>query len=173
MDLCLRRLAILLTMTLYLTLTVSSDAHQAPVNCLATVTVTMSRELSTDCSSSNWVNQTCSDFNGVLSIISHAIMPSDVDCIAIRLTPGTYLITEVHQIRTSVAIRGTIGVFVTFNLSDEYLASLNHSIGKPLYVLSFSDVEHVELSSIVFYDSPGIIGMDDIPNVRVVECTFE
>ena len=163
---------------LYFTLAVISDAHQAsvnqaPVNCLTTVTVTLTKELSTNCDSSNWVNQTCNDFNDVLSIISRSVVPDYVDCIEIRLMPGTYMITEAHQIRTNVTVRGTSGVVVTFNLSDEYLASVNHSSGKPLYVLSFSGAEYVELSSIVFYNSPGLIGMDDILSVRVAKCTFE
>ena len=83
------------------------------------------------------------------------------------------MITEIHQIRTNVAVRGTSGVVVTFNLSNEYLASVNHSSGKPCYVLSFSDAEYVQLSSTIFYNSPGLIGMDGFLSVRVTECTFE
>ena len=175
MDLLLRRSyrALSLTAMLCFTLAVISDIHQAPVNCLITRAVTLSEELSTNCDSSNWVNETCNDLNGVLSIISHTVVPDYVDCIEIRLMPGTYMITEVHQIKTNVIVRGTSGVVVTFNLSDEYLASVNHSSGKPLYVLSFSDAEYVELSSIVFHNSPGLIGMYDILSVRVAECTFE
>ena len=41
------------------------------------------------------------------------------------------------------------------NLGDEYLASasVNHSGGQSLYMSSFSDAEHVDLSSIVLYNS--------------------
>ena len=69
------------------------------------------------------------------------------------------MITEVHQIRTNVVIRGASGVPVSFNLSDEYLASVNHSSGKPLYVAtrSFSDAEYMlscpPLCSIIVLDS--------------------
>lgn len=98
------------------------------------------------------MNQTCSDFNGVLSIISDAVVPDNVDCIEISLMPRTYVVTEMHQIRTNVAIRGTSGVVVTFNLSDEYLASINYSSGKPLYVLSFTDAECPLLCSILVLD---------------------
>ena len=174
MGLCLRQ-SLLLTTALYLTLAVTSDVLFLPTNCSTIVTITLRKEPSTvsNCSISNWVNQTCSDFNAVLSIISDAEVPDNVDCIEIRLMPGTYVVTEMHQIRTNVAIRGTSGVVVTFNLSNEYLARNNYSSGKPLYVLSFTDAEYVELSSIVFYTSPGLIGMDDILSARVMECTFE
>lgn len=173
MDLFLRQ-ALLLTTSLYLTRAVISDTRKLPpISCSVTVTITLREELSTNCDSSNWVNQTCSDFNGVLSIISHAVVPGNVDCIEISLMPGTHTITEVHQIGTNIAIHGTSGARVAFNLSDEYLASVNHSSGKPLYVLSFSGAGYVELSSIVFYDSPGLIGIDGVLSVRVVECTFE
>lgn len=172
MGFCLRQ-SLLLTTALYLTLAVTSDVHFLPTNCSTTVTITLREEPSTNCSISNWVNQTCSDFNGVLSIISDAVLPDNVDCIEISLMPGTYVVTEMHQIRTNVAIRGTSGVVVTFDFSNEYLASINYSSGKPLYVLSFTDAEYVELSSIVFYTSPGLIGMDDILSARVIECTFE
>ena len=84
------------------------------MNCLITITVTLTEELSTNCVNSNWVNETCNDLNGVLS---HTVVPDYVDCIEIRLMPGTYnMITEVHQIRTNVVIHGASGVIVTFNL---------------------------------------------------------
>lgn len=165
--------ALWLTAVLCFTMVVTSDAQQVPVNCSITVTVTLRDELSTNCNSSNWVNETCNDFNDVLSIISYTVLPDSVDCIEIRLTPGRHEVTEVHQIKANVAIRGASGVVVTFNLSDEYLAGVNHSSGKPLYVLSFTDAECIELSSIVFYNNPGLIGMDNILTARVTECTFE
>lgn len=167
------RQSLLLATALYLTLAATSDVHNLPTNCSTTVTITSREEPSTNCSSSNWVNQTCSDFNGVLSIISHAVVPDNVDCIEIRLLPGTYVVTKVHQIRTNVVFCGTNGVVITFNLSNVYLASINYSSGKPLYVLSFTNAEYVELSSIVFHTSPGLIGMDDILSARVMKCTFE
>ena len=76
----------MLTAMLYFVLAVISDAHQAPVNCLITITVTLTEELSTNCDSFNWVNETCNDLNSVLSIISHAVVP---DYVEIRLMPGT------------------------------------------------------------------------------------
>ena len=163
--------ALLLTAVLYFTLVVTSDIQKVSTNCL--ITVILNKELSIACNSSNWMNGTCSNFNDVLSIISSTDMPDYVNCIEIRLMPGRYLVTEVHLIKTNVAIRGESGVIVTFNLSEEYLASIEYSSGKPLYVLSFSGAQYVELSSIVFRNSPGLIGADDILSVRVVECTFE
>ena len=90
------------------------------------------------------------------SPLSHTLVPDYVDCVEIRLMSGTYMITEVHQIRTNVVIRGASGVPVSFNLSDEYLASVNHSSGKPLYVAT-SDAEYMlscpPLCSIIVLDS--------------------
>ena len=68
--------------------------------------------------------------------------------------PGTYMITEVHQIETNVVIRGGSGVVVTFNLSDEYLASVNHSSGSMYYhsvMLNMSSCP--PLCSIIILDS--------------------
>ena len=160
--------ALLLAATLCFTLAVSNKSQNVSQNC--STMVTLSEELSTDCNSSNWMSETCNNFNDVLSIISNN---DSVDCVEIRLMPGRYVLTEMHLIKTNIVIRGESGVFVTFNFSDEYLKSVNHSSGKPLYVLSFSDAKYVELSFIAFSSSPGLIGADSILSVRVVGCTFE
>ena len=146
----------------------TSESDNGHTSCLMIVSI--SKEASTDCDNSTWVNGSC-DLNNILSIITQ-VVPDDLDCIEIRLMPGRHIIKEAHTLRTNIILNGENGVIVTFDMSKEYLASVNHSSGNPLYVLSFRDVDYVELSSIVFHNSPGLIGFDNIHNVRVVKSTF-
>ena len=147
------------------------ESMKAHMDC--SMIVTVSREPSMPCNDTSWINETCSNLNDVLSIISHTVLPDDVNCIEVRLRPGRYVLTEVHKIKTNIAIRGDSGATVTFDMPKEYLALVNHSGGNPFYVLSFSDADYTELSFIMFYDSPGLIGFDNVLIVWVVRSTFE
>ena len=151
--------------------TISYESAKAHTDCL--VMVTVSKEQFSTCNDTKWVNATCGSLNNVLSIVSHTVMQDEFACIEVRLMPGRYVITEVHRIRTNVVLRGESGVFVTFDMKEDYLARMNYSSGNPFYTLSFSDAKYSELSSIAFYNSPGLIGFDSITSVKVIKSTFE
>lgn len=162
---------LLLLAVLLLSYVIPHQAIKAPVDCSTIVTV--SKEPSMSCNDTSWINETCSNFNNVLSILSRTVLPDYLNCVEVRLRPGRHVLTAVYKMRMNIALRGDSGALVTFDMSKEYLARMNHSGGSPFYVLSFGDANYTEISSIMFYDSPGLIGFDNLLIVWVVQSTFE
>ena len=91
------------------------------------------------------------------------------DCVDISVTEGVYLLTEDISISHNLRLRGEGNVTVRFNFSER---SDPRRTSQPHYLLSFSNVSHVELSGLDFYDSPGIITIFSVTSVVVEDCSF-
>ena len=94
--------------------------------------------------------------------------PSDA-CFQVAIAPGNYTISQVLNISQNVALRGVGGdVNVAFNATKpaEYV------ISQPFYVVQFLNASFAAFTNIHFTSSPGIIGFENVTEVRITNCTF-
>ena len=133
-------------------------------NCSVRITVDQSVTDAGNCTASG----VCSDLQDVLLRVARRAVFSP-DCVDISVTEGVYLLTEDISISHNLRLRGEGNVTVRFNFSER---SDPRRTSQPHYLLSFSNVSHVELSGLDFYDSPGIITIFSVTSVVVEDCSF-
>ena len=164
----LTSLCVLLQLFLSNSLCQSEDQRAA---CSVWITVDQIADSAIDCdtlTSSSLVNRTCSDLQAVLSSLTHNRTVSS-DCIDVLVRQGNYLITEFVSINQNLTLHGEGNVIVQFDFSGKFDP---RTTTEPHYVLSFSNVDHIELSGIDFIDSPGIITIVSVTTVVVENCSF-
>ncbi len=129
-----------------------------------------------DCSRGSLANRTCTDLQDVLLNIAGTETRANepYSCIEVDVYPGTYLMNRAIAIdNQSVILRGVESgvqnVSVTFNFSGSFDPT---QTSEAFYVIRLTNLEYAEFSGIEFYNSPGIIGFDNISTVVITECSF-
>ena len=139
--------------------------------CSVWITVDPTNDYVVDCDTmtgSSLVNRTCSDLQAVLLSLTRNRTVSS-DCIDVLVKQGYYLITEFVSINQNLTLHEEGNVIVHFDFSSKFDP---RRTTEPHYVLSFSNVDCIELSGIDFIDSPGIITIVSVTTVVVENCSF-
>ena len=164
------------TMKLYLFCTCAwiialSTSHSLTLNNYCGDVITIDALYGTPCVKLS-ANATCSDLQSVLLLmVEHNSSSSlsgntSLPCTELRVSPGDYVLTEAVKIDNhNVVIKAAQPtVTVYFNLTDEY------NTGDA--VLSIHNCDFVEITGVYFHNSPGVISLDNIPQVILNTTTF-
>ena len=90
-------------------------------------------------------------------------------CVQVNIAPGSYVISQVLNISQNVALQGVGGeVSIAFNATKP----VGYEASQPFYVLQFLDTSFAAFSDIHFTSSSGIIGFENVTEVRITNCTF-
>ena len=128
--------------------------------------------LGVDCSNIDLslVNYTCDDLEDVLMSVSAQRTTHELGgCIAVNIYPGDYVINSFIRISQNFVLTGSSNVSVTFDFHSIYDA---RTAQRPYYLISFANSDHASISNIDFYDSPGIIGFDNVSNILIHTSSF-
>jgi predicted outer membrane repeat protein len=82
---------------------------------------------------------------------------------------GDYLISEFINISQNLKLNAEGNVTVRFNFSERFDAT---NTNEPHYVLSFINIDRVELNGFDFTESPGIITMVSVNTIVIQDCSF-
>ena len=139
--------------------------------CTTWIAVDQFGDTTVDCGTvgGSLANRTCSNFQDVLLSLTHNRTVSS-DCIDVSVYQGDYLISEFITINQNLKLNAEGNVTVRFNFSEKFDPTRTN---EPYYVLSFSNMDYVELKGFDFTESPGIITIVSVRAVVIEDCSFK
>ena len=129
------------------------------------------RDAGTDCRGLSLDNRTdgvvCRSLQDALVALSASATSSSSICVEIIIRPGRYNLLRTVNITHSVVLRAESPHSVTV-AGD----SLDTASTQPLYTISFSNAEFVQVEGIQFTSGPVAIGIVNVTSVVIHDCTF-
>ncbi len=104
----------------------------------------------------------------LLALNSTNFNRTNISCVEMLVSDGNYTVTSEVIIEQNVKIVAKVSgkVFVNFNISTP------SNPGRVFNVINFSNADFVMLKGIHFFNSPGIITIENIAYVHVLHCHF-
>ena len=160
----------LVVLSVSLLLSSLTSLSRSEIDCSTWITVNQSADTAVECGAvtGNLANKTCSNFQDVLLSLTHNRTVSS-DCIDVSVHQGDYVISEFINISQNLKLNAEGNVTVRFNFSEKFDAS---NTNEPHYVLSFINIDRVELNGFDFTESPGIITMVSVNTIVIEDCSF-
>ena len=90
-------------------------------------------------------------------------------CVQVNIAPGSYVISQVLNISQNVALQGMGG---DVNIAFKATKPVGYEASQPFYVVQFLDTSFAAFSDIHFTSGSGIIGFENVTEVRITNCTF-
>ena len=126
------------------------------------VAIEVDQNAGSSCTTENLTQQSCNDLESVLTLV--AMLPAlSSDCVEISIQQGEYFISRPLNFTQSVHLFGNGSVTVVF--SDNSSFSSN-------YILFFSEAGSVSLRGIDFEQGRGSIGLSEVTDVIIEDCSF-